>query len=100
MTPWPCGASASVPNEFLVPGDLSVADWTWTLLGAKIEATHTTTVAGLLAASLRRLPKEGDTVRLERTSSMRVESMRGRRVDRVRLKLLEQTTEPAPGGVR
>ena len=55
--------------------------------GAKVESTHTTTVAGLLAASLQRLPKEGDQVRLAHLL-MRVESMRGRRVDRVRLKLL------------
>ncbi len=76
------------PNEFLVPGDLSVADW-MDAFGAKVEATHTTTVAGLLAASLQRLPREGDSVRLAHLL-MRVESMRGRRVDRVRLKLLEK----------
>jgi putative hemolysin len=76
------------PDEYLVPGDLSVADW-MDAFGAKIETTHTTTVAGLLAASLRRLPKKGDQVRLAHLL-MRVESMRGRRVDRVRLKLLEQ----------
>jgi putative hemolysin len=88
-------------DEFLVPGDLSVADW-MDAFGAKIEATHTTTVAGLLAASLKRLPKEGDQVRLAHLS-MRVDSMRGRRVDRVRLKLLANgpngpTGHAAPGG--
>jgi putative hemolysin len=73
-------------DEFLVPGDLSVADW-MDAFGAKIEATHTTTVAGLLAAILRRLPREGDEVRLAHLV-MRVDAMRGRRVDRVRLKLV------------
>jgi putative hemolysin len=89
------------PDEFLVPGDLSVADW-MDAFGAKIESTHTTTVAGLLAASLQRLPKAGDQVRLAHLL-MRVDSMRGRRVDRVRLKLLTQGNgnghEKANGGV-
>ncbi len=55
--------------------------------GRKFETTHTTTVAGLFAALLKRLPREGDEVRLAHLV-MRVESMRGRRVDRVRLKLV------------
>lgn len=74
------------PDEYLVPGDLSVADW-MDAFGARIEATHTTTVAGLIAASLKRLPREGDEVRLAHLI-VRVDSMRGRRVDRVRLKLV------------
>ena len=82
-------------DEFLVPGDLSVADW-MEAFGAKVESTHTTTVAGLLAASLQRLPREGDQVRLAHLL-MRVESMRGRRVDRVRLKLLSNGDAAAEG---
>jgi len=79
------------PDEYLVPGDLSVADW-MDAFGAKIEATHTTTVAGLIAAILKRLPREGDEVRLAHLS-MRVDTMRGRRVEYVRLKLLEDHPE-------
>ena len=52
--------------------------------GAKVETTHTATVAGLIAARLKRLPREGDEIRLAHLL-MRVESMRGRRVDKVRL---------------
>jgi putative hemolysin len=84
-------------DEYLVPGDLSVADW-MDAFGARVETTHTTTVAGLLAAILKRLPREGDEVRLDHLK-MRVESMRGRRVDKVRLQLVsaskdeEQPTE-------
>jgi putative hemolysin len=82
-------------DEYLVPGDLSVADW-MDAFGARVESTHTTTVAGLLAASLRRLPKEGDQVRLAHLL-MRVDSMRGRRVNQVRLKLLANgESGPAP----
>ena len=58
-------------------------------------------VAGLLAALLKRLPKVGDEVKLEHLS-MRVESMRGRRVDKVRLKLLashsDSSASAAAGG--
>jgi CBS domain containing-hemolysin-like protein len=73
-------------DEFVVPGDLSITDW-MDAFGARVEATHTTTVAGLLAAMLKRLPKEGDEVRFAHVG-MRVEAMRGRRVERVRLRLL------------
>ncbi|HUO08831.1 MAG TPA: hemolysin family protein [Phycisphaerae bacterium] len=75
-------------DEYLVPGDLSVADW-MDAFGARVETTHTTTVAGLLAAILKRLPREGDEVRLDHLK-MRVESMRGRRVDKVRLQLVAE----------
>jgi putative hemolysin len=84
------------PDEYLVPGDLSMADWI-DAFGAHTEVTHTTTVAGLLAAILKRLPKEGDEVKLPHLS-MRVQSMRGRRVDRVRLKLLPKSEEPGGAG--
>ncbi|MGN6368225.1 MAG: hemolysin family protein [Phycisphaerae bacterium] len=73
-------------DEYLVPGDLSVADW-MDAFGARVETTHTSTVAGLLAALLKRLPREGDEVKLDHLK-MRVESMRGRRVDKVRLQLV------------
>ncbi len=82
-------------DEYLVSGDLSVADW-MEAFGARVEATHTTTVAGLIAASLKRLPREGDEVRLANLL-MRVDSMRGRRVDRVRLKLIGEQGETAAG---
>ncbi|MCL2647684.1 MAG: hemolysin family protein [Phycisphaerales bacterium] len=77
------------PDEYLVSGDLSMADW-MDAFGARVETTHTTTVAGFLAAHLKRLPRAGDEVKLAHLS-MHVESMRGRsgrRVDKVRLKLL------------
>jgi putative hemolysin len=73
-------------DEYMVPGDLSIADW-MDAFGARVEATHTTTVAGLMAAMLKRLPKVGDEVRFAHVG-MRVETMRGRRVERVRLRLL------------
>jgi CBS domain containing-hemolysin-like protein len=78
-------------DEYLVPGDLSVSDW-MDAFGAKVETTHTTTVAGLIAARLKRVPREGDEVRLDHLV-MRVESMRGRRVDKVRLTLVSAQPE-------
>jgi putative hemolysin len=88
------------PDEYLVPGDLSMADWI-DAFGGHVETTHASTVAGLLAALLKRLPREGDEVKLAHLS-MRVESMRGRggrRVDKVRLKLLDKPqAAPPPGG--
>jgi len=88
-------------DEYLVPGDLSMADW-MDAFGAKVEATHAVTIAGFLAARLKRLPREGDEVKLEHLS-MRVESMRGRsgrRVDKVRLKLLTPASPREAGSLR
>ncbi len=81
------------PDEYIVPGDLSVTDW-MDAFGARIETTHTSTVAGLIAAMLKRLPREGDQVRLAHLL-MRVDSLRGRRVDKVRLKLVAPAEHPA-----
>ncbi len=83
------------PNEYLVAGDLSMTDW-MDAFGAKFETMHTSTVAGLLAAVLKRLPRAGDEVKLDHLS-MCVESMRGRRVDKVRLRLLTKGDEKAGG---
>ncbi len=70
-------------DEYLVAGDLSVVDWT-DAFGVRVEAMGTSTVAGLLASILKRMPKVGDTVTLDHLE-MKVESMRGRRVEKVRL---------------
>jgi CBS domain containing-hemolysin-like protein len=80
-------------DGYLVPGDLSVADW-MDAFGARVESMHTTTVAGLLAAHLQRLPREGDELSLAHLR-MRVESMRGRRVDKVRLVLMPDRADTA-----
>jgi putative hemolysin len=92
----PARAVQRLGNDvYLVPGDLSISDW-MDAFGAKVETTHTATVAGLIAALLKRLPREGDEVRLAHLL-MRVESMRGRRVDKVRLTLVPTpSTSPSP----
>jgi len=78
------------PDEYRVAGDLSVTDWmeAFGATQARAEAVHTSTVAGLLAQRLQRIPKVGDQVRIGHLR-MTVETMKRRRVDRVRLKLLE-----------
>lgn len=74
------------PDEYLVAGDLSVADWI-AAFGARVDNGQTATVAGLIASQLNRVPRQGDSLKLGHLL-MTVESMRGRRVERVRLKLL------------
>ncbi len=74
------------PDEYLVAGDLSVADWIQAF-GARVENNSTATVAGLIASELNRVPRQGDSLKLGHLL-MTVETMRGRRVERVRLKLL------------
>ncbi|HVS70165.1 MAG TPA: hemolysin family protein [Phycisphaerae bacterium] len=83
-------------NEYVVPGDLSIADW-MEAFGARVEATRTSTVAGLLAVMLKRLPRVGDEVRFAHVR-MKVETMHGRRVEQVRLKLLGKPGEAVDEG--
>jgi len=84
------------PDEYLVAGDLSVVDWT-DAFGVRVAAAGTTTVAGLLAAILKRIPRVGDTVTLEHLE-MRVETMRGKRVEKVRLHICDDVRGGAAGG--
>jgi putative hemolysin len=70
-------------DQYMVAGDLSVVDWT-DAFGVRVEMSGTSTVAGLLATMLKRIPRVGDAVKLDHLE-MQVESMRGKRVDKVRL---------------
>jgi len=91
-------------DEFLVPGDLSVADW-MDAFGTKIEA-NAYDDGRRTAGGQPQAPAQGRRSGAPGTSaSLRVESMRGRRVDRVRLKLLanghnpnEHNAPALPGG--
>jgi len=80
------------PQAFRVPGDLSVVDWMEAFGapsitdGKRIDLSHVSTLAGLLATVLQRIPKVGDQVHFGHLR-MTVESMRGRRVERVLLEL-------------
>ena len=71
---------------YSVAGDLSITDWS-DVFSTRVDARGVSTVAGLLASHLKRIPKEGDTVQLDRIL-MTVEKMHNRRVVRVRLQLL------------
>ena len=83
-------------DEYVVPGDLSVADWVDAFgepeTPDRAAVTRVSTVAGMLASCLKRLPKTGDVVQFGHLM-MTVEAMRGRRVDRVRLKLVDGQVE-------
>jgi putative hemolysin len=82
-------------DEWLVPGDLSLMECT-ELFGQRLHATKITTIGGLVYANLHRIPKIGDYIHL-RNLQLTVESMHGRRVGDVRLRISEQP-DAAPGG--
>jgi CBS domain containing-hemolysin-like protein len=91
------------PDEYRVAGDLPIADWeeAFDVSAARLAAAHSrsSTIAGLLASLLKRIPKPGDQVRLGHLL-MTVESMRSRRVERVRLKLVDHhAMGSVPGGL-
>jgi CBS domain containing-hemolysin-like protein len=79
------------PDEFLVSGDLSLIECS-ELFGDPVTAPHVSTVGGLIYAQLNRVPRTGDSVLLKHLQ-LTVESMRGRRVDRVKITLLD---DPPP----
>ena len=90
------GVQKTGPDEYIVPGDLSVSDWMDAFgepdtnedgVPEHFDTKGISTVAGVLASCLKRVPKLGDTV-LFGHLRMTVEAMRGRRVDRVRLQLI------------
>lgn len=85
-------------NQWRVSGRLRVHDWAQ-LFDAEREARtldqRASTVAGLIALRLGRLPHEGDEATIGRLR-LRVESMRGRSVDRVLVGFHEAAPD-APG---
>ena len=80
------------PDEYRVAGDIAIMDWeeAFDVSRVRLAELHqrTSTLAGLLASLLKRIPKPGDQVRLGHLI-MTVETMRGRRVEFVRLKLVD-----------
>jgi CBS domain containing-hemolysin-like protein len=90
------GVQKSGPDVYIVPGDLSVADWMAAFgepdvdedgVPEHFDSSRVSTVAGVLASCLKRLPRQGDTVKFGHLR-MTVEQMRGKRVERVRLELI------------
>lgn len=82
-------------NEFSVSGQLAIHDWT-EAFGHDLDDERLTTVGGLVLKLLGRLPRAGDRVNF-RNITFTVESMIGRRIDRLRLTLNESGATP-PGG--
>ncbi len=83
------------PDEFLVSGDLSLIEC-GELFGDPLKAPHISTVGGLIYAQLNRVPRSGDSVSLDHLQ-LTVESMRGRRVDQVKIILLDDANTPMQG---
>jgi CBS domain containing-hemolysin-like protein len=76
------------PGEYLLSGDLSVNEWS-DVFGVDLQAERISTIGGLAMSLLGRVPKVGDLVRtgnLEFT----VESVARHRVQRLRVRLLEE----------
>jgi len=81
-------------RTFLVSGGLSIRDWAG-VFGVRVLDERVTTVGGLVLSRLGRIPKVGDAVRLANLE-LTVERMRGRRIDLLRVELLEQASAAAP----
>jgi CBS domain containing-hemolysin-like protein len=74
-------------RRYRVSGSLNIRDWAEQFDIRRID-DDVTTVAGLVLTRLGRMPEVGDRVRLGNLM-LTVESMRGRRVDRVLLELID-----------
>ncbi len=92
-------------GEWSAPGRLSVRDWEESFGGAaghgegddaisESERARVSTIAGLVLARLGRVPSEGDAVHIGAYEIM-VETMRGRAIERVRVRLLDDEGDQA-----
>ncbi len=81
-------------RTFLIAGSLSVRDWA-NAFGVRVLDERIATVGGLMLAQLGRIAREGDRVRFVNLE-LTVERTRRRRIELLRLKLLEET-QLAPG---
>jgi CBS domain containing-hemolysin-like protein len=80
-------------RRYRVSGSLNIRDWAEQFDIRRVD-DEVTTVAGLVLARLGRLPAVGDKVRMGNLE-LSVESMRGRRIDRVLLELADPAQEAA-----
>jgi CBS domain containing-hemolysin-like protein len=85
-------------SEYLLAGNVSIRSWADAFdLDVPAEPGRYSTLAGLLATLLGRLPRPGDTVDW-RNLTFTVEEVRRHRVTRVRLRLRDDAQEPVGAG--
>ena len=71
------------PTQYLVSGDLSIRDWAEAFNLEPVKG-RISTIGGLAASLLHRIPREGDSVDYHNLR-LTVHAMRRRRVEAVRL---------------
>ncbi|HAU38428.1 MAG TPA: hypothetical protein DCX07_12035 [Phycisphaerales bacterium] len=76
------------PREFLLDGNLAIHDWA-DAFKMDLSGKRISTIGGFVTSLLGRIARVGDTVTY-RNLSFAVESMRRRRIDRLRLTLQEE----------
>lgn len=74
-------------REYVIDADLAVHEWA-DAFGMDLSGGRISTVGGFVTSLLGRIPREGDTASY-RNLRFTVESMRGRRVGKLRVELLE-----------
>lgn len=83
-------------GEWEAPGRLSVRDWdAFFDPGVELRERRVSTLAGLILQRLGRLPKVGEQVVLGNLA-LRIEELRGRAIERVRIRVLEVSSSPQP----
>jgi len=79
-------------RTFLVAGGLSLREWA-DALGRRLRDPSVATLAGLVLAELGRVPQPGDVVRIGNVQ-LTVHQMRGRRVERLKIELIDVPSAP------
>lgn len=88
-------------REYLVDGDLTMHEWS-DAFRVDISGHRISTIGGFVTSLLGRIPRVGDTV-VHRNLRLTVVSMRKRRIEKLRLELLDAQRQAAPrrpGGKR
>ena len=83
------GYSQVNENEFVVEGSIGVNELEGILENFDLDASEVTTIGGYITQKLERLPKPGETVRIEGYEA-KVTSTDGRRVGQVHLRRLTE----------
>ena len=79
-------------RTFLVAGGLSLREWA-DALGRQLRDPSFATLAGLVLAELGRVPQPGDVVRIGNVQ-LTVHQMRRRRIERLKVELIDVSSAP------
>lgn len=81
------------PRDYIIDADLAIHEWA-DAFGIDLSGQHISTVGGFVTSLLGRIAQDGDVVEY-RNLRFTVRSMRRRRISKLQLQLMDETTQEA-----